>query len=109
MTLESDARGAIFGLLVCVAALLACGGGAEWTRVGARTYAIECDGTRECHQRAHRLCPYGYKVKEQPSRDDLLVTCAPPVFCSNQGDCAAQGLRCVKSKRYPGRGVCADQ
>jgi hypothetical protein len=121
------------GLLLCLAALLACGGGGNvWSRRTAPwTYRIGCEGSLEhCYDEAARLCRYGYDVagetenvtgarsqttvignnaftKVKASREGgLLVECRKPIFCETGAECAGTGLVCVKSVKYPGRNVC---
>ena len=90
---------------------------------------IGCRKTIDCYDKAAQVCPYGYdplgsgrhadratgvtrKVGNTAqttvivqSRGELVVQCRKPIFCTQQ-DCA-DGFRCVKSERYPGRAVCA--
>jgi hypothetical protein len=124
---------AIVGLLVCVAALLACGGGssAHARHVAPGQYRISCsDGLGYCYDEAERVCPFGYHVGSESertsgasahtavmgntalthvrteSRGAISVQCLPPVFCNSDADCAQLGARCYRSRRLPGKNIC---
>lgn len=130
------ARAAFACLLVCVAALSACGGGPDATarRIAPWTYRIGCDdGMDDCYDRADGICPYGFHVAGESEHEtgarahttvigntaftrvrsqregSLIVECIKPTFCRTQTDCTSLGFNCVWSKRYPGRGVCANR
>jgi hypothetical protein len=107
--------------------------GRDVAKVGPNTFAISCRRPGDCYSHAHETCPYGYDVRDSDRRTtgavatsnkvgnqtytnvttlnqtDLIVECRAPVFCTKQGQCAALDMRCVKSRRYPGRAVCADR
>lgn len=121
--------------MVCVAALLACGGGMEfpaWRRVGNELYAVNCYAIGTCYQRAAYVCPFGFEAVDGERRADnsstststrvgntivtkteggetysqMVVRCQPPKFCAAQEDCPF-GSKCVTTKRYPDKPACS--
>lgn len=119
-------RTALFGLMVTVAALLACGGN-SWSVGRGGIAVIECKHTADCWEGAAEACPYGYDPissdrqatkatvlnanTPQPTvvmqtRGELVVKCRNVVFCDGDVVCA-EGFRCGRSERYEGRLVCA--
>lgn len=130
--LDSFSKTALFGLMACLFALLACGGGGGWGRqIAPWTYRIGCTGGMgNCYDEAMRTCPYGFHVAGEnnvatgamsstnmigntafttvrTSREgSLIVECIKPTFCTVQSDCASLGQTCVISARYPGNNVC---
>lgn len=51
-----------FGLLLCVAVLLACAG-ASSTQIGKDTFSIECKRNRgNCYEEAAEVCPNGFEM-----------------------------------------------
>lgn len=64
----------LFGLVVVLAALLACAH-AEATNVGPGLYSIECNKARRvCYEKAAELCPSGFQVVDGSERSGTYAT-----------------------------------
>jgi hypothetical protein len=133
--IESPGRTAIGGLIVCVVALLACGGGVEfpaWKRIGNEMYAVNCYRIGTCYARAAYVCPFGFealdgerttagdlrststrvgntivtRTEDGETYSQMVVRCHAPRFCAQQQDCPF-GSKCTPTKRYPGKAACS--
>lgn len=100
-------RTALFGLMVTVGALLACGG-SSFERARGGVVVATCKRTTDCYDELAYACPYGFTELPDRQKGELRAKCKPPTFC-DEGTLCPGGFTCVesKSKQYAERMVCA--